>query len=211
MPLSAARADTFMQNDAANFRKIAATEEFTRASCDHVQPAQVVACRALYRELSDVATQIAATLDEWQNAYASNDKPKAWDSKRRYAQFLAKFRELSKAAWEPNYFPNNVWSSKRYGATSRFLVGYTNELANSLAVRNNSCINLPGDQAITCQKDWDEYADAIKELLAVSAQVNQALQNNDQDAYLSSYVKEADLFAKVIDIEAVVKPKYLGQ
>ncbi|MGC9602627.1 MAG: hypothetical protein ABSE76_02720 [Minisyncoccia bacterium] len=200
-----------MQLQSASFRKIAAADEFTRAACDRIPPPQIIACRALYQDLSDVATQVAVALDEWQDAYVVNDKPKTWDSKRRYAQLFLKFRELTKASWDTNYFPSDVWSVARSGPVSSFLVGYTGELTNALAVRNNFCSTLLGDAYTTCKKDWDEYADAIRDLLAVSEQVNQARQNNDRDAYLSAFVKEAELRVKVVDIEAVIKPKYLGQ
>jgi hypothetical protein len=211
VPPSARAADTFMQIEAGNYRKAAAAEEFTRAACDHVQPSQIIACKAFYQNVSDVATQTAAALDEWQEAYVANDKPKAWDSKRRYSQLMLKFRELTKVSWEMNYFPSNVWSVTRNGNASNFLVGYKGELTNALAVRNNYCTTLLGDKFTACQTDWDGYADAIRDLLAVSEQLNQARQDNHRDAYLDAYVKEAEMAAKVIDIEAVLKPKYLGQ
>ena len=125
------------------FRQLPQSREFTRAACA-VPPSQIVTCRVLYRESSNVATLTATALDEWQEAYVANDKSKVWDSRRRYAQLMFKFRELTKASWDENYM-GNVWTAMRNGPVSALLVGYKGELDNALSVRNNFCVTLLGD------------------------------------------------------------------
>ncbi|HUD02813.1 MAG TPA: hypothetical protein VMR46_02205 [Candidatus Paceibacterota bacterium] len=210
MPLSAARAeDTFMQKEAAAFRKIAASEAFTRAACDRVSAPQILGCRALYQDLTDISMETATVLDKWQEAYIAGDKPKGWELKRQYVQLVVKYRELSNETWNKNYF-STEWSSVRNGTASSFAEGYLREQTQALAVRNNFCSTLVGDAYTACQKDWDGYADAIRDMLVVSAQLNQARHDNDKEAYFAAYVKEAQLRIKVVDIEAVIKPQYLG-